>query len=90
MRVAKSKDLSKSIPYDYSCPSTKDALMKQICKHCGLHFGSFKQKLNHNSCCKSYKSAISIDDQQEPMNRVRPQRIAAHQLKKITLHYGIY
>ena len=45
---------------------------------------------SRSSCSRSHKSATSIDDQQEPINRVRPQRIGARHLKKITLHYNIY
>ena len=34
----------RGIPYDYSCPSMKDALMARVCTHCDLYFESIKSK----------------------------------------------
>ena len=40
------KEFRKGIPYDYSCPSTKDILERRVCKQCGLDFGSIKSPIS--------------------------------------------
>eukprot|EP00794_Sanderia_malayensis_P004091 gene4091-4645_t len=46
----------KGIPYDYSCPSSKDNLADRICKHCGLYFGSIKSRQYHSAFCRTKES----------------------------------
>lgn len=70
-------------PYDYSCTSTKDSLMEGTCKNCDLFFGSMKQKLNHDSRCRSRRLPESWGDQEEPMNWVPPQRIEVHHQREL-------
>ena len=36
------KEFPNGIPYDYSCPSTKDILERRVYKRCGLYVGSIK------------------------------------------------
>ena len=71
----------KGIPYDNSCPSTKDCLNYRICKYCGLYFGSIKSKQNHSSSCRNKESTPSVNIEQP--RKVRPQRVAAHRQKEL-------
>ena len=71
----------KGIPYDYSCPSTKDCLSDHICKYCGLYFGSIKSKQNHSSSCRKKESTPSVNIEQP--RKVRPQRVAARHQKEL-------
>ena len=71
----------KGIPYDYSCPSTKDCLSDRICKYCGLYFGSIKSKQNHSSSCRNKESTHSVNIEQP--RKVRPQRAAARRQKEL-------
>ena len=69
------------IPYEYSCPSTKDALMKRVCANCGLYFGSIESKQNHSPNCRSKKSAKSSDKQStRAMRKARIERNRWHWL----------
>lgn len=65
----------KGIPYDYSCPSTKDCLADRTCKYCGLYFGSIKSKQNHSITCRNRETTPCLRIEQP--RRVRPQRVAA-------------
>ena len=72
----------KGVPYDYSCPSTKDALADRVCIHCGLYFGSIRSKQNHLAYCRS-KALNANDEQQIRTRKVRPQRVAAHHQREL-------
>ena len=54
-----STEFPRGIPYNYSCPSTKDALMERVCTHYGLYLGNIKYKQNHSPNCGSKNSAKS-------------------------------
>ena len=42
----------RGIPYDYSCPTMKDAPIERVCKHCSLYFGSIKSKQDYSQNCR--------------------------------------
>ena len=69
------------IPYDYSCPSVKGVLEKRICVHCGLYFGTIKEKSIHASYCRTKVVAPPNTgvrhEHPATRQRVRPQRIVA-------------
>ena len=73
------KKFPKGIPYNYSCPSTKDVLTGRLCYHCGLYFGSIKSTVNHSSYCrtKAETSTAAVT------RKVRPQRVAARRQKEL-------
>ena len=71
----------KGIPYDYSCPSTKDNLADRICKHCGLYFGSIKSRQYHSAFCRT-KDSLPVGNRTEA-RKVRPQRVAARRQNEL-------
>ena len=71
----------KGIPYDYSCPSTKDNLADSICKHCGLYFGSIKSRQYHSAFCRT-KDSLPVGNRTEA-RKVRPQRVAARRQNEL-------
>ena len=72
------------IPNDCSYPSTKDAILERVCKHCSLYFSSIKPKQNHSANCRSKKSDKSSDKQStRPLRKVQPQRIEARLQKEL-------
>ena len=73
------KKFPKGIPYDYSCPSTKDVLTGRLCYHCGLYFGSIKSNVNHSSYCRAKAEASTA----AVTRKVRPQRVAARRQKEL-------
>ena len=73
----------KGVPYDYSCPSTKDTLTDRVCMYCGLYFGSIKSKQNHSSYCRTKESRAVGDEQHGGTRKVRPQRVAARHQKEL-------
>ena len=43
----------KGIPYDYSCPSMdQDMIKRRMCSHCGLYFWFLKAKSLHGASCR--------------------------------------
>ena len=73
------KKFPKGIPYDYSCPSTKDVLTGRLCYHCGLYFGSIKSNVNDSSYCRTKAEASTA----VVTRKVRPQRVAARRQKEL-------
>ena len=59
----------KGVPYDYSCPSTKDTLIDRVCMYCGLYFGSIKLKQNHSSYCRT-KESRAVGDEQHGRSKI--------------------
>ena len=65
----------KGLSYDNSCPYV-DAIKKQSCSHCRMYFGSICRKTFHQAACKTVASPLE-------KQRVKPQRIAARQQRKL-------
>ena len=50
MSAQATKKFPKGIPYDYSCPSVdQDMIKRQMCSHYGLYFSSLKAKSLHGA-----------------------------------------
>ena len=53
------KKFPKGIPYDYSCPSMdQDMIKRRMCSHCGLYFWFLKAKSLHGASCRVTKGRI--------------------------------
>ena len=77
------RNFLKDVPYDYSCPSTKDTLTDRVYMYCDLHIGSIKLKQNHSSYCRTKESRAVGDEQYGGTRKVRPQRVAARCQKEL-------
>ena len=53
------KKFPKGIPYDYSCPSVdQDMIKRRMCSHCGLYSSSLKAKSLHEASCRVTEGRI--------------------------------
>ena len=53
MLAQATKKFPKGIPYDYSCPSMdQDMIKRRMCSHCGLYFWFLKAKSLHGASCR--------------------------------------
>ena len=70
------KKFPKGIPYDSSCPSVDQDMIKQrMCSHCGLYFSSLKAKSLHGASCRVTEGRV-----ENTTERVRLLRVAARRL----------
>ncbi|KAL4719530.1 hypothetical protein ACJJTC_016604 [Scirpophaga incertulas] len=66
----------KQVPYDSYCPSVEGYLCKRSCGFCGLYFASYKASNQH-------KQLHKITQDEVPIAKIRPQRIAARRAREI-------
>lgn len=66
----------KQVPYDSYCPSVEGYLCKRSCGFCGLYFASYKATNQH-------KQLHKIKQDEVPIAKIRPQRIAARRAREI-------
>ncbi|RVE41272.1 hypothetical protein evm_014077 [Chilo suppressalis] len=66
----------KQVPYDSYCPSVEGYLCKGSCGFCGLYFASYKATNQH-------KQLHKIKQDEVPIAKIRPQRIAARRAREI-------
>ena len=73
------KKFLKGIPYDYSCPSVdQDMIKRRMCSHCGLYFSSLKAKSLHGASYRVTEGRI-----ENTTERVRPLRVAARRQREL-------
>ena len=73
------KKFPKGIPYNYSCPSVdQDIIKRQVCSHCGLYFSSLKAKPLHGASCRVTEGRI-----ENTTERVRPLQVAARRQREL-------
>ena len=71
--VQTTKKFPKGIPYDYSCSSVDQEMIKRrMCSHCGLYSSSLKVKSLHETSCRVTEGRI-----ENTIERVRPLQLAA-------------
>ena len=69
----------KGKPYDYSCLSVdQDVIKQQMCSHCGLYFSSLKVKSLHGASCRVSEGRI-----ENTTERVQPLPVAACQQREL-------
>ena len=69
----------KRMPYDYSCPSVdQDMIKRRMCSHCGLHFSSLKAKSHHGAGCRVTEGRI-----ENTTEHVRPLRVASRRQREL-------
>ena len=74
-----SKKYPKGLPYDYSCPSVKqDVIKRRLCSSCGLYFGTIKANTLHKASCR-----VTEVRTENVTERVRPMRIAARRQREL-------
>ena len=84
MPAQTTKKFPKGIPYDYSCPSVdQDMIKRRMCSHCGLYFLSLKAKSLHGVSCRVTESRI-----ENTTERVRPLRVAARRQRELLCVMG--
>ncbi|CAG4934597.1 unnamed protein product [Colias eurytheme] len=66
----------KQVPYDSYCPSVEGYLCKRSCGFCGLYYASYKATNQH-------KQLHKIKQDEVPIAKIRPQRIAARRAREI-------
>ena len=73
------KKFLEGIPYDYSCPSVdQDMIKRRMCSHCGLYFLFLKAKSLRGASCRVTKDRI-----ENTTERVRPLRVAARRQREL-------
>ena len=73
MTAQATRNFPKEIPYDYSCLSVdQDIIKRRMCSHCGLYFSSLKAKSLHGASCRVTEGPI-----ENTMECGRPLRVAA-------------
>ena len=79
MLAQATKKFPKGIPYDYSCPSMdQDMIKRRMCSHCGLYFSSLNAKSLRGACCRVIEGCI-----ENTTECVRPLRVAARPQKEL-------
>ena len=79
MPAQATKKFPKGIPYDYSCPSVdQDMIKRRMCSHCSINFSSLKAKLLDGASCRVTESRI-----ENTTERVRPLRVAARRQREL-------
>ena len=79
MPTQATKKFPKGIPYDYSCPSVdQDMIKRRMCSHCGLYFSSLKAKSLHEASCRVTGGRI-----ENTTERVRPLRVAVRRQREL-------
>ena len=76
MPAPATKKFLKGIPYDYSCPSVdQDMIKRRMCCHCGLYF---KAKSLHGTSCR-----VTAGRVENTTEHVRPLRVAGRRQRKL-------
>ena len=79
MPAQATKKFPKGIPYDYSCPTVDQDMIKQrMCSHFGLYSSSLKAKSLHEASCRVTEGRI-----ENTTERVRPLRVVARRQEEL-------